>query len=93
MSEDPTEEAPPEIRPGRLACPVCSATMQIQTKKGISIDACPEHGIWLDTGELDTITMKLTRKLMRHSQARVRGARREGAISGAVFGWWALLGD
>lgn len=37
------------------ACPVCSATMKRRSfteSSPIVIDECPEHGVWLDTGEL-----------------------------------------
>jgi Zn-finger nucleic acid-binding protein len=93
MGAEPEEIGPDELREGSRACPVCGATMRVALKRGIHMDVCEAHGIWLDHGELDQITMKLTRKLSRHAAKRVRGARREGALRGSLFGWWALLGD
>ena len=93
MGAEPEEIGPDEVREGSRPCPVCGTTMKVGVKKGITVEVCEAHGIWLDRGELDQITMKLTRKLSRHAGKRARGARREGAIRGALFGWWALLGD
>ncbi|MEC7946947.1 MAG: zf-TFIIB domain-containing protein [Myxococcota bacterium] len=38
------------------ACPICSAEMTTETRSGVTIDVCPEHGIWLDRKELMLIT-------------------------------------
>ena len=40
---------------GYIKCPVCSTIMNrvnYGTRSGVIIDRCPEHGIWLDGGEL-----------------------------------------
>ena len=39
-----------------MNCPVCSKRMEIRTVKSVTVDVCPEHGMWLDRGELDKIT-------------------------------------
>ena len=53
--------------PGRLAprlqCPRCLATMPRYgyAGDGPTVDACAEHGLWLDRGELGTLVMLLDR--------------------------------
>ena len=82
-----------EVREGSRPCPVCGAIMDIQVKRKTKIDVCLEHGIWLDKGELDEI-LKLVRSSMgRSRRSALRRARKDGAVKGALFGWWALLGD
>ncbi len=76
-----------------LACPVCGEALQIDAKSGVSIDVCPEHGIWLDAGELDAIVKKIRAQHLRMKSRQVREARRSGKVSGALWGWWSLLGD
>lgn len=38
-------------------CPVCGTGMRLTeyASSGIVIDECPEHGVWLDAGELEQI--------------------------------------
>jgi len=43
----------------KLACPVCGATMEIETLHGVQVDWCREHGIWLDAGEYEAILNNL----------------------------------
>ncbi len=49
----------PEGSFGNRACPICSAKMLIVSlpfDTPIEVDICPKkHGIWFDSGELDTI--------------------------------------
>lgn len=76
-----------------LACPVCGARLRVEAKKGVAIDVCDEHGMWLDQGELDTVILKLQARMGRRHRRRVASARREGKMAGSVFGWWSLLFD
>jgi Zn-finger nucleic acid-binding protein len=39
-----------------IHCPVCSLLLLRQTRSDVLIDFCPNHGIWLDHGELERIT-------------------------------------
>lgn len=41
-----------------MNCPVCNARMRTATIKGIIVDACDAHGIWLDKGEMEKIMEK-----------------------------------
>jgi Zn-finger nucleic acid-binding protein len=74
-----------------LSCPVCGQAMEIKKKRGIAVDVCPDHGIWFDAGEFEAAVARIKRS--RPSRADVSRARKSGKMSGALFGWWALLGD
>jgi Zn-finger nucleic acid-binding protein len=53
-----TANAVPTPIPSRITCPNDSGQMVAITYKGIEIDVCPKcHGVWLDPGELEKITM------------------------------------
>lgn len=41
----------------RRACPVCGRAMRLEeySSSGVPIDACGDHGVWLDDGELERI--------------------------------------
>lgn len=43
----------------RLACPSCGRQMQLETYEDTQIDRCPEHGVFLDAGELEAIENNL----------------------------------
>ena len=94
MTDEP-EQIPgvDEIREGDRPCPQCGRRMDVQVRKGTKIDVCPDHGIWLDKGELDEILAAVRGSVRRNQRAAVRRARKDGKVSGALFGWWALLGD
>ena len=38
------------------ACPLCSADMKTETRSGVTVDVCADHGLWLDRKELMLIT-------------------------------------
>jgi len=38
------------------ACPLCAKALSQEIIHGVTIDVCPEHGVWLDRGELLLIT-------------------------------------
>jgi uncharacterized protein len=47
-------------RPGRRRCPRCSVRMELLDAaelqgRSVEVDRCPEHGLWLDRGELGRI--------------------------------------
>lgn len=44
-----------------MNCPVCNSPMHIATIKGITVDVCDAHGIWLDKGEIE--------KIMEHAKS------------------------
>ncbi len=76
-----------------LPCPLCQKPMRVESRRGVSVDVCDEHGMWLDRGELDQILMRLESRLTARRSSDVSSARRSGKMSGALFGWWSLLFD
>ncbi|MEL6345557.1 MAG: zf-TFIIB domain-containing protein [Myxococcota bacterium] len=42
-----------------LFCPISGEQMQLVDYKGVTIDWSPEHGVWLDNGELEAIINNL----------------------------------
>lgn len=87
-------EAIDERREGSRPCPVCSRLMDIEVKHAIAIDVCPEHGIWLDSGELEKLVLDSKRN---HVRDRIRNRRKldavkhSGRMEGAMFGWWSMF--
>ncbi len=84
-----------EIRQGKLPCPMCGQAMRIERKQRIEVDVCPDHGVWLDKGELEEIaravrdrTQTFQRSLRRVAVAK---AKRDGRFVAAQFGFWSLL--
>jgi Zn-finger nucleic acid-binding protein len=49
------------VAPGERECPICKRKMTVQGREGLSVDTCPEHGVWLDSGELEAIVGRLRR--------------------------------
>jgi Zn-finger nucleic acid-binding protein len=41
--------------PGPRACPICAATLGVETLEGASIDRCQAHGVWFDPQELEAV--------------------------------------
>lgn len=82
------------VKPGERPCPICGALMNVERFHGVQIDTCPAHGIWLDNGELFSVTSQQSSAFNPVAvRRRVREAKRQGQISGALLGVWALLLD
>ena len=54
---------------GQRPCPVCRTPMPTEEAYGVTVDVCPEHGIWLDRGKLGSIERGVERR--EHRLARV----------------------
>ena len=50
---------PPVDTERTLSCPHCAQGMVLEMYSGVHLDWCPQHGVWLDTGELDAILSNL----------------------------------
>jgi Zn-finger nucleic acid-binding protein len=61
--------------PRELTCPECLITMQMQRieSAACTVDVCPLHGTWFDTGELEDVMRAFNR-------ARRHGARAPGLV-------------
>ena len=81
------------VQTGKRKCPICSEQMHVEVQHGVRIDACEQHGIWLDRGELSNIVSRIRSGQRINRQAAVRKAKRDGKISGAYFGVWSLMFD
>ena len=53
------EKRPPADENRTLSCPKCDTVMHIEYYEGVHIDWCKEHGVFLDSGELDAILNNL----------------------------------
>lgn len=71
-----------------LPCPVCGRTLQVARRAGVSLDHCPGHGVWLDTGELERLLEAAWARGRRTALARAQALAREARWSGH----WALAG-
>lgn len=82
------------VKPGERPCPICGQLMQLELYNGVQIDVCPAHGMWLDNGELMSIMSRVPSGTSPAAvRRRIRDARREGKISGALLGAWSLFLD
>jgi len=81
------------VPPGQRPCPICGQMMAVEARQGVSIDVCAAHGMWLDNGELRPLVELAASKGRLGCVEMVRRARREGKVSGAMFGLWSLLFD
>lgn len=61
--------------PREVTCPECLIAMQMQRieSAACSVDVCPAHGTWFDTGELQDVMRAFRR-------ARQRGAHSPGVV-------------
>jgi len=64
--------------PAQHPCAICGLPMQIERRFGFDIDFCPEHGIWLDKGELKAIIEVVKARRAEGSTGRGRSAREVG---------------
>lgn len=81
------------VPPGERPCPICQKHMAVEFQHGVGIDVCEAHGIWLDRGELPGIAGQIRSGASIDRVDAVRRARREGKLSGTLFGAWSLLMD
>ena len=60
------------VRLGERECPICKVKMAVEDREGVTLDTCPQHGVWLDFGELEAIVSRLRRgeKLRRNLAIR-----------------------
>ncbi len=95
MPDSPRSTPPPVKVEGEQlrSCPVCGEVMIKERARGVTIDVCDAHGIWLDKGELPAIKRGVASRHLRHRSRAVREAQRRGKMSGAFWGWMALLWD
>lgn len=90
----PSAETNQKLVPaGERRCPICQQQMIVDAEYGFAIDVCPEHGIWLDRGELPAIVARIRSGERINRETALRHARRDGKTAGMLFGTWSLLFD
>lgn len=50
---------PPRDPNRHLACPKCEKEMRLEEYEDVQMDWCPDHGVFLDAGELEAILNNL----------------------------------
>ncbi len=78
---------------GERPCPICGATMVVEFEYGVHVDACPAHGVWLDRGELRAVASLIRSGERIDRRKAIQNAKRDGKVSGTVFGALSLLFD
>lgn len=67
-------------------CPVCERPLEELLLRGVEVDACTDHGLWLDNGELERIQFqKFLDDSPKRAKAR-KNAFRRGRREGRA--WW-----
>jgi len=92
-SVPPADPNGPLVASGERPCPICGDTMEVTTDYGINMDYCDDHGIWLDAGEMPKMLARIRSGERVSRKSAIRNARRDGKISGALFGTWSLMFD
>ena len=64
--------------------------MIVETVAGVAVDACTEHGMWLDSGELERIQLNKFKAGSRKRRERLAATRKKSRIEGWFYGLWAL---
>jgi Zn-finger nucleic acid-binding protein len=54
-----TQSKPPRRDGRHLPCPHCAQVMEPMPYHGVIIDWCRDHGVWLDSGEMEAILNNL----------------------------------
>lgn len=95
MPQSRPRQAPPKSAPHPSArcCPVCGKCMEPRTLHRTEIDVCLEHGVWLDRGELETISRRLRLKKRFAERHPAAATRKQGREEGSFWGPLAFLCD
>jgi Zn-finger nucleic acid-binding protein len=55
-----------------ISCPECDRQMtreKYHPRCVVQIDTCPDHGVWLDTGEIKDLQVFVEKKILGHEHA------------------------
>ena len=86
----PNEELVPHCQ---RDCPICKRAMVVEADHGISYDVCPDHGIWLDYGELAAVISSIRSGERISRSLAIKKAKSDGQWAGAARGIWSLMFD
>ena len=73
------------VAPGERECPICKRKMIVQGREGLSVDACPDHGVWLDSGELEAIIGRLRRGAKINNDHAYKLGYKKGYVEGRAM--------
>ncbi len=68
------------VAPGERECPICKKKMLVHGREGMTVDTCSEHGVWLDSGQLEAIVSKIR----KGSKINIDHAYKMGYKNGAA---------
>ena len=63
------DESPFVDEEKRISCPECDCEMtreKYHPNCPVRIDLCPDHGVWLDTGEIKSLQVFVEKKILGH---------------------------
>ncbi|MFN0057653.1 MAG: zf-TFIIB domain-containing protein [Planctomycetota bacterium] len=82
----------------RRLCPECQQAMSEETKFDFTVDICLDHGMWLDSGELEEIvraTRRKSHRVWRKQVGRLMKANEQlhsyygiGGVAALLYDWW-----
>lgn len=78
---------------GQRPCPICGEKMSTESRGPATVDVCAQHGMWLDNGELHSILDAARARTAKQYRSKIDRAERDGRVSGALLGVWALALD
>lgn len=81
------------VPPGQRPCPICGLTMQPQSRQSISVDVCPDHGVWLDNGKVEAITEAVSVSRSLKTRRDVERLCTRAKLKGTLFGWLSFFLD
>lgn len=80
------------VPPGQRPCPICGVLMQARSRESIAIDVCPDHGIWLDSGKIESLTENISVSAKLKQRRDLEKVRNREKVKG-MFGWATFFLD
>jgi Zn-finger nucleic acid-binding protein len=90
LQKKPNSESVPE---GQRPCPICGSPMRTAENRGVVIDVCDDHGVWLDRGELENLVARSKEKSREIFRKHAHSAKRKGKLEYLFWGPLSLLVD
>ena len=88
--QSPNEEIVPT---GERECPICKQRMESFEEQGVIIEACEEHGIWLDRGELEAILHRVRSRDRLSRDMAIRNAIKSERKAAQMWCAWTIAFD
>ena len=82
LAEGPAAHPNDVLRPaGERPCPICGRPMRPFEAEGVTLDGCPQHGVWLDRGELKLLYQRVQLQQSSADKLSWRAERRQIAAT------------